>query len=263
MTLITLRQLVLSCTIALLFTSCFDKSKYAPRPYVRPLEIVKISDSTFLHISYLKDTNGGYIGCNGFIYKSGDEAIIFDTPINDSISNQLIEYVQKSLKATVKGVVVSHSHVDAAGGVGAFSEVEIPSYASTKTANMLARDSIFISQPFDSINTITLGKTKIESRYLGPAHSDDNIVSYIEHPDILIGGCMIKPLGGREGNLKDANLEAWSNTVTLVKQTYPDTKIVIPGHGGRGGADLLDYTSDMFKKYSPKEIETEKQGVQN
>lgn len=56
----------------LLLGSCFDLSKYDPKPYVRPLEVVKLSDKEYIHISYLKDSFGGYTPNNGFIRIEGN-----------------------------------------------------------------------------------------------------------------------------------------------------------------------------------------------
>ncbi len=235
------------CLAALLLHSCWDNSQYDPKPYLRPLEIVKLSDQDFLHKSYLKDGKGGYISCNGFIRLEGDEAFVFDTPLNDSISEQLITYIQKQLQATIKGVMVSHFHKDAAGGVQAFINKDIPSYGSDKTASILAKDSIYLSNSFSRTDTILLGKKPIYMGYFGAAHTTGNSVGYIPYSKILFGGCMIKPENGTKGNLSDANLEQWSSTVSNVKQAYPEVQLVIPGHGRRGSGALLDYTIDLFK----------------
>lgn len=233
---------VVFCTLS----SCIDSHKYDPKPYLRPLEIVKLSTNNYLHISYMKLENGNYFPCNGFIYMKEKEAIVFDTPFNDSISSQLITFIQEDLGATIKGVVINHAHEDAAGGVNAFAKANIPSYASSLTADILAKDAIYITHPFEEKQELSIGETIIENRYFGPAHTTDNIVSYIKDGDVLFGGCIIKPLGANHGNIKDADIAAWPSTVTAIKEAYPNVKLVIPGHGGRGDSSLLDYTIDMY-----------------
>lgn len=247
-----LQNLGICLAVLLTTTSCWDNSKYAPKPYLRPLEIVKLSDQDYLHISYLKDDKGGYIPCNGFIRKEGDEVFVFDTPLNDSISEQLITYIQEDLKASIKGVMVSHSHIDGAGGVNAFAKANIPTYGSTKTAAILAKDSVYLSNTFAVKDSVALGESEVVMNYFGPGHTDDNVVGYIKGPEILIGGCLIKPLEGTRGNLADANLAEWAKTVATAKYVYPNVKQVIPGHGGRGDAALLDYTIEMFQVDSPQ-----------
>ncbi len=247
-----LLQMLGICLAVLLLNSCFDNSKYDPEPYVRSLEIIKLSEQDYVHVSYLKDNYGGYIPCNGYLRVEGSEAFIFDTPLNDTLSEQLITFVQEDLKATINGVQVSHSHIDGAGGINAFAKAKIPTYASTKTAALLVKDSLAISNPFSQKDSIQIAESYVVMEYLGPAHSDDNSIAYIRASDILLGGCMIKPLDGTKGNIADANLDEWANTVTRLQSHYPKVVQVIPGHGGRGDKDLLDYTIGMFQKDSPE-----------
>ena len=230
-----------------LFSGCLEKEPYNPKPYSKPLEVVKLSEHSYMHISYMKGEEGNFIACNGYIYTDGGEAMVFDTPLNDSISKQLIDFVRNDLKMTIKGVVVSHSHVDAAGGLRAFTKANIPSYASVQTADLLKQDSLTISHPFKDTQSIRMNDTTIENRYVGEAHASDNIVSYISKEHLLFGGCMIKENGGKKGNLDDANLETWSETVVSIKGMFPELEIVIPGHGFIGDAELLDYTIELFK----------------
>jgi metallo-beta-lactamase class B len=57
---------------------------------------------------------------------------------------------------------------------------------------------------------------------------------------------LIKAVGAGKGNLEDANVAVWSETVGKLKRTYPEAKIVIPGHGKTGGTELFDYTIKLF-----------------
>jgi metallo-beta-lactamase class B len=87
----------------------------------------------------------------------------------------------------------------------------------------------------------------VVNRYLGEAHSKDNIVTWVPKEKILFGGCMIKSLGASRGYLGDANLQQWSPTVEKVKKAFSNAAIVIPGHGSHGTTELLDYTIKMFQ----------------
>ncbi len=234
------------CVIALVLTSCLGGSKFDPDSYVRPLEIVKLSEDHYQHISYLKLKQSSYYPCNGYVYMSKGEAIIFDSPITEMEASQLIDFLQNNLKAEIKGVVVNHAHSDAAGGLKAFAKANINSYASNKTAQLLAKDSITITHPFETKQEIKVGDAIIENTYFGAAHTEDNIVSYIAEEKLLYGGCMIKSLNATKGNLADANVQEWPQTVQKIKEAYPEVQTVIPGHGGRGDVSLLDYTIRLF-----------------
>ena len=84
--------------------------------------------------------------------------------------------------------------------------------------------------------------------FFGEGHTPDNVVAYLPTDQTLFGGCLIKSLGAGKGNLEDANVQDWSSTVTKIKKSYPNVRIVIPGHGNPGSQDLLDYTIEMFSE---------------
>lgn len=235
--------IVLSSTI---LASCITRDNENEQPYKRPLEIVKLSDHSYLHVSYLDLEDGRSFACNGYIYANKGEAFVFDTPVNDSIANQLIGYLQNDLQLKVKGVVISHRHRDAVGGLRAFTKANIPSYASMRTADFLKADSLIISHPFKDKQVLQLGGSDIENYFFGEAHTSDNIVSYIPEERLLFGGCMIKAEDADPGNLNDANLEQWAQTVAQIKDEFPDVQTVVPGHGAIGQSQLLDYTVSLF-----------------
>jgi metallo-beta-lactamase class B len=82
--------------------------------------------------------------------------------------------------------------------------------------------------------------------FFGEGHTKDNVVGYFPDDKAVFGGCLIKEVGSGKGNLEDANVAEWSQTVSKVKQFYPEAKIVIPGHGETGGTELFDYTIKLF-----------------
>jgi hypothetical protein len=51
-----------------------------------------------------------------------------------------------------------------------------------------------------------------------------------------------------KGNLADADLKAWPNTIKKVMAKFPSARIVIPGHGDAGGLELLQHTLDVVNK---------------
>ena len=236
----------LFCAIFFFLYSCSWGTKSVAQPYHKPLEIVKLSEHNYLHISYIKTKNASFIPCNGYIYINGSEAIVFDTPLNDSISSQLIHFIEQDIGATVKGIVLNHHHSDAAGGVKAFAKANIPVYAHELTAQLLVKDSISIDHTFSEIQQIKLGDKVVENFYPGEAHTRDNIVSYIPSEKLLYGGCMVKAIDASKGNLEDANEATWSQTIENIKNHVPDVEVVIPGHGQLGGKGLLDYTAQLF-----------------
>lgn len=211
------------------------------------LIIRPVSGNTFTHETFLNTETWGKVGCNGLIYIKNNEAIVFDTPTDNRTSNELIEWIAK--RAKIKAVIINHFHVDCLGGLKAFHEANVPSYANELTLSLAQKDNVITPQhSFKDSLILIIGQTKVINCYFGEAHTKDNIVSYIPSEKTLFGGCMIKSNGAAKGNLADANINEWSKTVQNVKTAFSDVKYVIPGHGNIGGIDLLDYTIQMFKK---------------
>lgn len=215
------------------------------------LEIQQLSENTFIHRTFLTLDNGVTFPCNGLIYAKNGEAIVFDTPPNDATSEELISYIETTLNSKVKAVVVNHFHIDCLGGLRSFHQSGIKSYASNRTIEFAKRDTIMKPEipqiGFDTLLVLKLGDAEVENRFLGEAHTKDNIISYIPEDKVLFGGCMIKEIGAGNGNLADANLSSWSETVKRVKNTFPNAKYIVPGHGKVGNQKLFDYTIEMFE----------------
>lgn len=214
------------------------------------LEIIPLSKTTFVHISYQSNPDFGKFTCNGLIYINGNEALIMDTPPCDSLSEQLLHWLAVTFpKVKVKGVVVNHFHYDCLGGLEAFHKHNIPSYSFSATPSLAAHDhSVQPQHTFNKELTLKVGKKEVYCYYPGEAHSKDNIVTWIPAENILFGGCMVKAIGASRGNIADANLKEWSNTVQRVKTKFKTARIVVPGHGDYGGPQLLDYTIRLFAK---------------
>ncbi|KAA1248090.1 subclass B1 metallo-beta-lactamase [Aquimarina sp. RZ0] len=212
------------------------------------LTIIKISKHSFIHISYIALENGVRFPCNGFLYINDAEAYIFDTPVTDKATLDLINWVRNGLKISIKGVVFNHFHTDCTEGIDILKQEKIPSIASEKTRELMSKEGY--PEPeiiFKNHLELRLGDKIIYNSFFGEAHSPDNIVSYFPDEEILFGGCMVKSIDAKKGNLGDANTSEWSHTISKIKKTYPDLKIIIPGHGSSGDQQLLDYTITLFK----------------
>lgn len=212
------------------------------------LRIIPISDHSFIHVSYLNTSEYGKVSCNGLIFISNGHAVVFDTPTNSEASEELLKWLTENKKSRVTAVVINHYHVDCLGGLITFHESGIASYANNETIKLAQKDVAQVPQNgFDQQDHLDVSGRKIINRYFGEAHTSDNIISYIPDEELLFGGCMIKSIGAKKGNLANANLEKWSNTVKKIKTEYPSLKTVVPGHGAHGGRELLDYTIALFE----------------
>ena len=211
------------------------------------LEIQKITDHVYQHISFLDTESFGKVPCNGMIVFDEGEAIIFDTPTDDATARELIDWVENNLKGKVTAVIPTHFHIDCLGGLDAFHQRGISSYASNKTIALAKANQAFVPHNgFDSLLELKVGDEPVVAAFTGEGHTRDNIVGYVPGEKVLFGGCLVKEVGAGKGNLEDANVQEWPLTMDTLKNKYPDVKIVIPGHGKPGGTELLDYTATLF-----------------
>lgn len=212
------------------------------------LSVKKINDHLFVHISYLNTNSYGLVPCNGMVYIDGDEAIVFDTPVDNDSADDLIGWLSQSMSLKVKAVVITHFHKDCLGGIQRFHEQGIDSYASELTIELANKTNEELPRlSFDDNLELTVGTNQIITRFFGEGHTKDNVVGYIEAEQALFGGCLIKSTKAGKGNLADANTQDWAASVQKIRKTYPDLKVVVPGHGNYGGIELLDYTIGLFQ----------------
>jgi metallo-beta-lactamase class B len=212
------------------------------------LIVEQLSPNAFVHTSYKQTDDFGHVPCNGLVVRSGGEAIVFDTPTNDSAAAELIRWVQDSLHCRISAVIPTHFHDDCLGGLRAFHAHGIPSYAHQRTIVLAAADSAEVPMHgFSEPLTLQVGSEHITATFHGEGHTKDNVVGYFPSEHVLFGGCLIKELDANKGYLGDANVAAWSGTVDAVKKAYPAVKVVVPGHGQFGDGQLLDYTIGLFR----------------
>ncbi len=214
------------------------------------LIIKKLSNHIYQHVSFLNTDDFGKVECNGMLVVNENEGIVFDTPTDNKSSLELINFTTNELKTKITAIIPTHFHEDCIGGIQAFEKYNIPAYASIRTIELLKENGQILSSPikdFDGSLTLNIGNKKVYAEYFGEGHTKDNIIGYFPESNAIFGGCLIKTVGASKGYLGDANTDKWSETVEKIKLKYPETKIVIPGHGKSGGTELFHYTIKLFE----------------
>lgn len=212
------------------------------------LTINQLGQNSFEHTTFLQTNDFGKVPCNGLIVRSNNETIVFDTPSDDNTSLELIQWIKDSLHCKINAIIPTHFHNDCLGGLKAFHDNNIPSYAYFKTIDLAKEKNFAVPQnSFRDSLILKVGNENIIAKFFGEGHTKDNIVGYFPGDNILFGGCLIKEINATKGFLGDANVAEWSATVEKVKKGYPAVKIIIPGHGAYGNTKLLDYTIKLFK----------------
>lgn len=242
--------LIIVISIITLNCSSQNRDEFKPKEIFKSNDLIvtQITQNSFEHTSFLQTDDFGNVPCNGLIVRNSDEVIIFDTPVNDKSSEELIKWIKETLHCKIKAIIPTHFHNDCLGGLKAFDENNIPSYAYFKTIE-LAKENGFVvpKNSFTDSLILKVGNEDIIVKFFGEGHTKDNIVGYFPSENVMFGGCLIKEVGAGKGYLGDANVADWSGTVERVKKEYPNVKIIVPGHGQYGNKKLLDYTIELFK----------------
>jgi len=230
------------CSLAL-----YAQSTYTTIKVSKDIEVIKLSDHAYIHISYLDMPNYGRMAANGLIFTNGEEAFLFDTPWNDSLTMDLYNWCKNSLHATITGFVPNHWHVDCMGGLGFLQQKGIASFAHQMTIEIARTHNLPLpDHGFTDSLQLNLGDKTIMGYYPGPAHSLDNIVVWIPSEKILFAGCIVKSMDATNlGNTADGDLSAYPGTIDKLLVKFPDAKIIVPGHGNPGGIELIKHTREM------------------
>ncbi|MFA9390403.1 MAG: subclass B1 metallo-beta-lactamase [Prolixibacteraceae bacterium] len=211
------------------------------------IELIKISENAYIHVSYSIMPKWGRVGANGLILINGQQAWLFDSPWTNAQTEKLLSYMTNSMHLEVIGFVPNHWHVDCMGGLEFILKQGINTYANQLTIDIAKANKLPLPEyAFNDSLVLELGDIRIECYYLGAAHSMDNIVVWIPSEQILFPACMVKSVESRNlGNTADGDLVAYPKTLDKLLKKFPSARIVIPGHGNYGGLELIQHTLEL------------------
>ena len=239
------------CTILFVFflhQSVFAQSEYQKIKISDDLELIKISESAYIHISHIALSQVGRFPSNGMVIISEGKAFLFDTPMTEELTRQLALWIQDTMKLKIMGFIPNHWHADCMGGLEYLQNLGIESYANEMTIQIAKSKQLPVpTYGFKDSLQLFAGNKAIHCYYFGAGHSSDNIVVWIPSEKILFGGCMVKELSANGlGNIVDADLKAWPRTLDKVLKKFHNARIVVPGHGKPGGVELLRQTKELL-----------------
>lgn len=241
--------------LVILVGICFAKFSFAQEGYqkfqvTKDIEVIKVNENAYVHVSFAEVPGWGRVAANGLIYLNNGEAALFDTPMTDSLTKDLVDWITSTLKAKVTLFVPNHWHRDCIGGLAYLNSLGIESFANEITVDIAKSKELPIPRHgFRDSLMLSLGGKKIFCEYLGAAHAVDNIVVWFPSEKILFAGCMTKEVNSENlGNTADADLTAYPETIKKVLNKYHNAEIVIPGHGEFGGIEILKHTLELSSK---------------
>jgi metallo-beta-lactamase class B len=242
-----MKKMIVLLIAGLIQLNGFSQAQYKRIRVSKDIELVKLSENAYVHVSYSELPKFGRISSNGLIYINNGEAFLFDTPMTDSLTQSLFLWLKDSMNLKIVGFVPNHWHADCMGGLEFLQKQKIESYANQMTIDIAKIKKLPVPMHgFKDSLQLQLGNKMIQCYYLGAAHTMDNIVVWIPSEQILFAGCMVKSAHSKDlGNTVDGDLIAYPKTMDRLIKKFPMAKIVIPGHGESGGFDLIKYTKEL------------------
>ncbi len=225
------------------------------QPVQRPeLAVTKLNDHVYVQTTY------GIYGttpfpANGLIINTKNGVVLVDTGWDTDTSTdntrQLLQWVGRNLHQPVRLCIVTHAHEDKVGGISELHKAGIRVVSTPLTAQKSVKlgfespDGIL---PNDT--TFIVGQEPIRCFFPGPGHTSDNIVVWLPNQQILYGGCLVKSVAAfGMGNLADANLNEWANSIRNLMKHFGNARIVVPGHQDWSDTKSLEHTLTLLEKH--------------
>ena len=247
---VIMKKLIIVIIAVLVHYYGFSQSGYQRIKISNDIELIKLSENAYVHVSYAEIPPFGRVASNGLIFINGGEAFLFDSPVTDSQTKELVSWLKDSLKLKIVGFVPNHWHSDCMGGLAYLQSLHVKSYANQKTIDIARAQNLPVpTHGFTDSLRLFLDDKEIDCYYPGAAHSLDNIVVWIPSEKILFAGCMVKSLNSVDlGNTADGDLKAYPTTIDKLISKFHSARIVIPGHGKYGGFNLILHTRELLRR---------------
>ena len=193
--------------------------------------------------------NQGYMSNAGFVITPAG-VVVFDSLGTPPLGEALITQIRKLTSVPIKRVIVSHYHADHVYGLQAFKAIGAEIWAHEGGKEYLASDELERrlaqrrEELFPWVDETTkvlppdrwlnrdedfeLGGIKFAIRFVGPAHSPEDLALFIPQDNMLFAGDLV--FKGRVPFVGAADSKSW--LASLDKLLAFKAKVMVPGHGG-------------------------------
>ena len=206
----------------------------------------EVRDGVWVHTATREIPGGHVFPSNGLVVRDGDGLLLVDTAWGAENTTALLEAIEAEIGRPVRRAVSTHFHDDRVGGADVLRAAGVETFATPLTRRLAAAEENDVparalgglAAPGDAVRF-----GPVEVLYPGPGHAPDNLVVYVPGARVLFGGCAVHEASRTTaGNVADAALGEWPESIRRVQARYPDAEVVVPGHGVPGGPGLLDHT---------------------
>lgn len=216
------------------------------------ITVTPLTKRLWVHTTF-RNYDGKPFPSNGIIAKTADGVVLVDSGwdvLNDTDqTRQVLEWVDKNLHMPVKLCIVTHFHDDRVGGIGLLRKAGIRVISTPLTADKSVKQGYERPEGIlPSDTTFVVGKLPIRCIFPGEGHTSDNIVVWFPTEKTLHGGCFVKSYAAFGlGNVADANVNAWANSLRNLQTLIPAPKYIVPGHQEWDKNTSLEHTIRLLE----------------
>jgi glyoxylase-like metal-dependent hydrolase (beta-lactamase superfamily II) len=192
--------------------------------------------------------NQGFMSNAGFVVtKNG--VVVFDALASPPLAEKLVAEIRKVTQQPIRRVIVSHYHADHFYGLQVFKALGAEIWAhklaegqtrSEGAVDRLAqrKEALFpwvddqtrlleADRFLDGDTDFELGGVHFMLRYVGPAHSSEDLAMMVKEDGVLYAGDLV--FRGRVPFVGDADSRAWIAALDTLIAMKPG--VLVPGHG--------------------------------
>jgi glyoxylase-like metal-dependent hydrolase (beta-lactamase superfamily II) len=209
--------------------------------------------------------NQGFMSNAGFVV-TREGVVVFDALASPPLAKKLLGLIRKITKQPIKRVIVSHYHADHFYGLQVFKAegAEIWAHRAGEGATRTEEAALRLAQRKEALfpwvdddtqlleadrflegdTDFELGGLHFALRYVGPAHSTEDLAMMVKEDRVLYAGDLV--FRGRVPFVGDADSRAW--IAALDKLIVFNPKVLVPGHGALSRTPRTDlvFTRDYL-----------------
>jgi len=248
--------LSLLCTLPLIASAAKDNAASVP------FKAVQVG----AHAYYVQGQSGpassanqGFMSNAGFVITPAG-VVVFDSLGTPPLADLLIAEIRKRTQAPIKYVIVSHYHADHVYGLQPLKATGAEIWAHKRGKEYLSgedigprlaqrREELFpwvdeqtkvlpADKWLEGDTAFRLGGVDFEIRYVGPAHTPEDIALFVKQDSVLYAGDVV--FKGRVPFVGNADSKSWLAALDKLLAVQP--KVMVPGHGAVSHDPKADLT---------------------
>ncbi|NDP47312.1 MAG: MBL fold metallo-hydrolase [Sulfuriferula multivorans] len=210
--------------------------------------------------------NQGFMSNAGFVI-TPNGVVVFDALASPPLAKKLVRVIREITSQPIKRVIVSHYHADHYYGLQVFKALGAEIWAhragegTTRSKDAAERFAQRKEALFPWVDDTTqlleadrylagdedfeMGGVHFNLRYVGPAHSREDIAMMVKEDSVLYSGDLV--FLGRIPFVGDADSRAWIASLEKLIEMKP--RVLVPGHGGLTKSPKTDlvFTRDYLQ----------------